>query len=178
MSVSGLQARQFERLLQLHWQSLRRLAIRLTGNPEDAEDLLQDLVERVTPRMGEVIGLDAPRPWLARVLYRLFVDRWRRGEAAPNTDTEADVEAQPDHRDLPEAAFDRALTLDRLQAALDRLSPALREAVILHDVEGYKLTEIGTIVGVPTGTLKSRLHRGRARLRELLVDGTFSDSGS
>ena len=178
MSVSGLQARQFEKLLQLHWESLRRLAIRLTGDPEDAEDLLQDLVERVTPRMGEVIRLDSPRPWLARVLYRLFIDRWRRSQAAPANDADADVEAQADHRDLPEAAFERALTLDRLQAALDRLSPPLREVVILHDVEGYKLTEIQTIVGAPTGTLKSRLHRGRARLRELLVDGTFSRSDS
>lgn len=178
MPVKSLQARRFARILEQHRDSLQRLARRLTGNADDAEDLFQDLVERVTPRMAEVVRLERPQPWLARVLYRLFVDRWRQQQVRPGTDPDADVEVQPDHRDLPDDQFERALTAQRLEAALQRLSPHLRDVVVLHDVEGYTLNEIRVMVDTPIGTLKSRLHRGRARLRELLVDGTFPPSHS
>lgn len=180
MLVGGFQVRRFERLLSRHWDSLRRMATRLTGDPDAAEDLLQDLVERATPHREEILGLDNPRAWLARVLYRLFVDQWRRARSGPDVDPEAEVEAQPPahEHDLPDAEFDRVLTRARLQAALDRLSAGMRDVVLLHDVEGYTLVEIADIVETPVGTLKSRLHRGRAQLRALLADGTFPGPGS
>jgi len=175
--VRSLQVRRFEKAIRPWLDDLRRLAIRLTGSAEDADDLLQELMLRLQSRMDEVAALDQPRPWLARVLYRLFVDRWRRERNAPNVDDESDVDRQPAHADLPDTAFERALTRQRLQSALDDLPAFQRELVILHDVEGYTLTEIATISGTATGTLKSRLHRARAALREALVgfdDGTFS----
>jgi len=175
--VRSLQVRRFEQAIRPWLDDLRRLAIRLTGNADDADDLLQDLMLRLQPRMDEVADLDRPRPWLARVLYRLFVDQWRRRRNAPVIDDESDVDRQPAHSDLPDTVFQRALTRERLQAALDDLPAFQRELVILHDVEGYTLAEIATMAGTPTGTLKSRLHRARAALRETLVafdDGTFS----
>lgn len=159
----------FERIMRPWLDDLRRLSIRLTGNVDDAEDLLQDLLLRLQPRMDEVAALDQPRPWLARVLYRMFVDQWRRRRSAPDRDDASDVDDQPGIEDAPDAAFERALTRERLQDALDRLPDFQREVVLLHDVEGYTLTEIATITRTPTGTLKSRLHRARAALRADLL---------
>ncbi|MDZ7828729.1 MAG: RNA polymerase sigma factor [Halofilum sp. (in: g-proteobacteria)] len=175
--VRSLQVRRFEKVIRPWLNDLRRLAIRLTGSTDDADDLLQELMLRLQPRMHEVAALDQPRPWLARVLYRLFVDQWRRRRNAPDVDDESDVDRQPSHADLPDTVFERALTRERLQSALDDLPAFQRELVILHDVEGYTLAEVATMTGTPTGTLKSRLHRARAALRETLVgfdDGTFS----
>lgn len=168
--VRSLQVRRFEKAIQPWLNDLRRLAIRLTGNTDDAEDLLQDLLLRLQPRMEEVAALDRPRPWLARVLYRLFVDQWRRRRAGPERDEEAELDDQATLVDLPDESFERGLTGERLQGALDRLPAFQRELVLLHDVEGYTLSEITAITGTPTGTLKSRLHRARAALRETLVD--------
>lgn len=168
-SVRSLQVRRFEKAIQPWLSDLRRLAIRLTGSADDADDLLQEMLLRLQPRMDEVAALQQPRPWLARVLYRIFVDQWRRRRSAPERDDEAGVDDQPSGSDLPDEAFERALTRERLQAALDRLPGFQRELVILHDVEGYTLTEIAAIADTPTGTLKSRLHRARAALRESLV---------
>lgn len=168
----SLAQKRFERHIEPWLPDLRRLAIRLTGNRDDAEDLLGDLIERLYPRLGEIAELDRPKPWLTRVLYRLFVDRWRRAQSGFEVDAEALPEEQASAQALPDADFDRQLTRERLQAALDHLSPEHRELVILYDVEGYSLGEIGEITDTAIGTLKSRLHRARLRLRELLSDGT------
>lgn len=171
-SPTSLAARRFERVVGPWLPEMRRLATHLTGSAEQAEDLVQDLVVRLYPRLDQVARLERPRPWLARVLYRLFVDEWRRRRSGPALAPEAEVDDQPATGDVPDEAFERALTRNRLQAALDRLPEAQREAVILHDVEGYGLAEIGEITGVAEGTLKSRLHRARMRLRALLIEGT------
>ena len=163
--VRRLQARRFERTIQPWLEDLRRLAIRLTGSADDADDLLQELMLRLQPRMDEVAALEHPRSWLARVLYRLFVDRWRSQQSRPDRDTGTETDATPSGDDLPDDEFDRLLTRRRLQAALDRLPALQRELVILHEVEGYTLVEISTITDTPTGTLKSRLHRARTALR-------------
>lgn len=176
--VRSLQVRRFEKAIRPWLGDLRRLAIRLTGNADDAEDLLQDLLLRLQPRMAEVAALDQPRPWLARVLYRLFVDQWRHRRAGPERDDEAEPDDQATADDLPDEDFERGLTRERLQDALDRLPAFQRELVLLHDVEGYTLNEIGGITGTPTGTLKSRLHRARAALRAGLVDLRMPDHGT
>lgn len=160
--------KRFERAVGPWMEDLRRLAMRLTGSVDDTEDLLQDLWIRLQPRLDEVEELDHPRPWLARVLYRMFVDRWRRDQAGPVRDEGVDLDDAVATGDLPDEAFERGMRRDRLQAALDGLPSFQRELVILHDVEGYTLTEISEITGTPTGTLKSRLHRARNSLRILL----------
>lgn len=163
--VRSLQAKRFERTIELCMDHLRRLAMRLTGSRDDAEDLLQDLMVRLQPRMEEVTALERPRPWLARVLYRLFVDEWRRRRSAPAVDTSAEPDDSAGSEARPEDAFEQGLTRGRLQTALDRLPGFQRELVLMHDVEGYTLVEVAEITETPTGTLKSRLHRARAALR-------------
>lgn len=155
-------------MIQQWLRHLRRLALRLTGNTVDAEDLVQETLIRLQSRPDRIAGLDRPWPWLARVLYRRFVDDWRRRQRQPEQDEDAEVDTQTDAGDRPDEAFERALTRERLQTALDGLPAAQREVVILHDVEGYTLTEIATITDTAEGTLKSRLHRARVALRERL----------
>ncbi len=176
--VRSLNQKRFERFLEPWLPDLRRLALRLTGSPDDADDLVADLVERLYPRMHEIAQLEQPRPWLTRVLYRLFIDRWRHQRSGPERDNEALLDDQASRDDAPEAAFERALTQERLQRALDELPAQQRELVILYDVEGYGLTELAEITGTAVGTLKSRLHRARLRLRERLLDGTESGPDS
>lgn len=168
--IPSLQQKRFERAVKPYLKDLRRLALRFTGNDDDADDLLQELATRLQGRLDEVAQLEQPRPWLARALYRLFVDQWRRQRARPESDDEADIDAQPTPTDAPDEVFERSLTRERLQAALDALPAFQRELVILHDVEGYTLPEISTITGSPLGTLKSRLHRARTSLREYLLE--------
>lgn len=180
----GRGAAEFERLMRPHLANLYRVAYRLTGTETDAEDLLQELMLRLHDRVVEITELDRPGPWLARVLYRLYVDEYRRSRLRPNPAadyrdndggdeqdpiTEAEAGPELDPETLAERAYDSAL----LQRALDLLPEEQRVVILLHDVEDYRLTELSDLLEVPVGTLKSRLHRARRRLRKLLADGTF-----
>jgi len=157
--------------------ALRRLALRLTGSQEDADDLVQEFLSHLYPKAGAVLAVEQPRPWLMRVLYRLFVDRWRRRRADPVSDQPIEPDSQLSEAiDTPDAVFERRLTAERLQDLLDALPDVQRELLILHDVEGYTLPEVAETLAVPLGTLKSRLHRARERLRIALITqghGTF-----
>lgn len=165
----------FERALGPHMDALARMALRLTGDQTDADDLLQDVLTQLYARRRFLTRVQALRPWLLQVLYRRYVDRWRGDEPDSAPDGDRAQEVASAEGDAPDAVFDRALTVERLQQSIDGLSPAHREVLLMHDVEGYSLPEIAAIMEVPEGTLKSRLHRARAGLREALVklDGTF-----
>lgn len=173
----------FDSLLRPELDGLYRLAYRLTNDVADAEDLVQDVLTKVYERRDELTSIDVLAPWLARVLYNRFVDNRRRYEgkrlrtvafdehaAEPTIARSALASSDAG----PEALAERALDISVLSAALAKLSLDHRAVLLMHDAEGYKLTEIQTITGVAIGTLKSRLHRARERLRSLLeADGTF-----
>jgi RNA polymerase sigma-70 factor (ECF subfamily) len=169
---------EFSTLIRPHLESLYRLAFRLTGSRDDAEDLVQDVLVKVFGRRDEITSIAAPRAWLCRILYNHFVDQARRltrrrVRVVPLGGTEAgSIPGVTLKSELPEPEHEAASEFDirRLRAALDRLSLEHRAVVLMHDAEGYKFNEIQTITGIPVGTLKSRLHRARARLRELLSD--------
>ncbi len=164
-------------LLRPHLPKLYRLAYRLCGSKADAEDLLQDVLVKVCAkpeRLGDIRDLPV---WLNRVLYNHFIDDQRRYGRMPvklvgsTSDTElTDVEGCG-----PEASASLAQDQAQLVRALEKLPSEQRIVVLLHDAEGYKLNEIEALTGTPVGTIKSRLHRARARLAEILKkDGTFS----
>ena len=169
----------FAELVRPHLESLYRLAYRLTGTVADAEDLLQDVLCRLYERRGELAAIESLGPWLKRVLHHRFVDGTRRrarqrlvsvGSSAEAERAALEATLAPIAPADPGSAFD----LTRLAAALAQLSVEHRTVLLMHDAEGYKLMEIQEITGTELGTLKSRLHRARARLRELLGDqGTF-----
>ena len=170
----------FDRLLRPHLPRLFRLACRLTPSRVDADDLFQELLTRVYLRLEELRTLDDPASWLARVMYNLFIDD-RRRIARERLKIVAEGELPGNGIDALVAGDDglqdavRCERLQVLERALAELSEDHRVALLLHDVEGYKIKEIQAITGDPAGTVKSRLHRARARLRDLLPgDGTFS----
>lgn len=170
----------FEHLVRPHFDRLFRLAWRLAGSKADAEDLFQELLIKAFGKLDELVNIDQPGPWLCRVMYNLYVDDRRRfARQRIHTVEEGhlpgDGLAGLPGPDDPVYNNQRIEQLQRLDKALAQLSDEHRLIVLLHDTEGYKLAEIQDLTGVPVGTVKSRLHRARARLRDILTaDGTFS----
>ncbi len=170
----------FDQLVRPHFNRLYRLAFRLTGSKPEAEDLYQELLIKAFSKLDDLVNIEEPGSWLSRVMYNLFVDQHRRFvrqrmHIVEESQLSSDGIAGLPGNDDPVADNMRRQQLIRLDAALQQLSEEHRIVVLLHDTEGYKLKEIQGLTGVPVGTVKSRLHRARARLREILVaDGTFS----
>jgi RNA polymerase sigma-70 factor (ECF subfamily) len=171
-------AAEFERLMREHVPALYRSAYRWTGAVDRAEDLVQQLLVRLFPRLAELRELDRLRPWALRVMYRIFVDGVRRERASPvqfgaepaaDGEAPSEDEAWVDPGPGPAELVERELTQERLVRAWERLGEDHRVVLSLHDIEDYSLPELAQIMDIPLGTLKSRLHRARARLRELLA---------
>ena len=170
----------FETLVQPHFDRLWRLAFRLTGRKPEAEDLFQELLIKAYQKLDDLVAIEQPGPWLCRVMYNLFIDERRRfarrrmHAVDEGFLPEEGLEGFAGNED-PVRDHERLEKLKRLDLALGQLSEDHRIVVLLHDTEGYKLEEIHELIGAPIGTIKSRLHRARARLREILSDdGTFS----
>jgi RNA polymerase sigma-70 factor (ECF subfamily) len=165
----------FEALVGPHVEPLYRVARRYTGSGDEAEDLVQELLTRLYPRRGELASVRELRPWLLRSLHNLFIDRQRQRARRPWTEGgegegEAGVEGLASPEPGPAARVENQLTAERLQGALMGLNPDQRAVVTLHDIEGYTLEELATVLAAPVGTLKSRLHRARAQLRRELME--------
>lgn len=157
---------------------LYRLAFRLTGQRADAEDLLQDVLTSLFERHAELTSIKDLAPWLGRVLYNRFVDSARRlrkrrwgdpGRERVVLLDDAMLDRLATDEPGPETRAAIQAEMSRLQSALDALGVEHRVVVLLHDAEGYSIEEIQAVTGVAAGTVKSRLHRARARLRELLA---------
>lgn len=169
----------FEDLLAPHIDYLYRLAYRFSGKRADAEDLVQDLLLKLYPRRHEMNQLAPLRPWLVRALYHHYIDTLRSQRRNPLHEaldmTVLELTAMPAVAQ-PEHAVENASLQHRLVVALASLNPDQRTLIALHDIEGYTLVELQTMLDIPIGTLKSRLHRARAQLREQLVMEPFSSS--
>ena len=158
----------WEEVARRYGRFLYTVAYRLSGNHDDAQDLAQEVLLRVRR------GLETYRPgsmegWLSRIATNVFLDEVRRRRRRPTSAWSE--EADPS---LPAApAADEVLAAEVLpeevQAALAELPDDFRVAVVLCDVAGLSYQEIGEAVGVPLGTVRSRIHRGRALLREALT---------
>jgi RNA polymerase sigma-70 factor (ECF subfamily) len=172
----------FESLLQPHLEYIYRISYRFTGNKGDAEDLVQDLLVKLYPRRESLHGVARLRPWLIRVLYRLFIDNMRKQKRFPlglisnraDNDDGHLVEQIPDDNPDPEEYAQKRMVFENIEKALTMLGKDQRAVIALHDIEGYTLAELETLLEIPLGTLKSRLHRARGKLREILQkNGTF-----
>ncbi len=165
--------------MQPHLQAMHGFAFRLTGHGPDAEDLVQDVVVKLYPRLSELEAVDQLRSWLNRVLYRQFIDNTRKkGRQAdrPLSDM-VEPEGQASFLDsviAEDAAPDVMIDLERLKPALKRvlddLPPDHRTLLLLHDVDGWRQEDIAIVLDLPVGTIKSRLHRCRAALRKKLQE--------
>jgi RNA polymerase sigma-70 factor (ECF subfamily) len=143
---------------------LRRYARALTGTREDADDLVQDTLERAWTRSSLWHGVADMRAWLFGVMHNIHVDRVRR----PHLETVAIDEDTPDIP-VPGAEGQR-LAVSDLQSALARLPVEQREVLLLVGLEEMTYADVAQTLGIPIGTVMSRLSRGRERLR-LLLDG-------
>src|SRR5436309_8312477 len=155
----------WEEVARNYGRFLYTVAYRLTGNEDDARDLVQETLLRVrtglrTYKPGSMEG------WLSRIATNVFLDDVRRRKRRP-------LDLLPDDPDRvvpPDLAADEALAAevlpDEVQAAIARLPPDFRVAVVLSDVVGLSYAEIGENLGVPIGTVRSRIHRGRSLLRK------------
>lgn len=182
--VRSPEAAEFDRLLRDHVPALYRYAYRWTGSVERSEDLVQELLTRLFPQLPQLRRIERLRPWAVRVMYRIFVDELRRDRRSPiqyvgasgvagSAGDDEDLEVADEAEAPPELA-DRAILQEQIVAAWAGLIREHRVVLSMHDIEGYSLEETAEIVGVPLGTAKSRLHRARARLRQLLAEGTNS----
>lgn len=179
-SIDHNQQQSFDTLIRPHLDRLYRLSFRLAGSKPEAEDLFQDVLTKIFPRLEELIEIEEPGSWLCRVMYNHFIDNRRRFARqrlviiSEGQLPAGDLESLPGDLD-PVCDAEQRDNIMQLDKALQALSDEHRLVVMLHDCEGYKLKEIQDLTGTPVGTLKSRLHRARARLREILVaDGTKS----
>jgi RNA polymerase sigma-70 factor (ECF subfamily) len=164
----------FEREVLPHLDAMYRVALRLTANAADAEDLVQDSVLRAFRAWGSFRQGTNARGWLLTILRNSFINDYRRRKRSP---TLVDIDVAEPHALVhegggsdPEGEFFHQLVDDRIIAALDALPVEFREVVVLSDVEGLGYAQIAEMVGVPVGTVKSRLFRGRRQLQAVLRD--------
>jgi RNA polymerase sigma factor (sigma-70 family) len=151
-----------------HSARVYRLAYRLTGNQHDAEDLTHDVFIRVFRSLGTYTP-GTFEGWLHRITTNLFLDRARRKARIRFDALPDDAERIVGRERSPQQAYDDTHFDGDVQAALDALPPDFRAAVVLCDIEGLSYEEIAATLGVKLGTVRSRIHRGRAHLRESLA---------
>ncbi|TQM97514.1 RNA polymerase sigma-29 (SigE) subunit [Ornithinimicrobium humiphilum] len=161
----------WDEVVREHSARVYRLAYRLTGDPHEAEDLTQDVFVRVFR------SLDSYRPgtfegWLHRITTNLFLDRVRRRQRLRFDALTEELAARLPLRAAgtdPETAFEMTHLDSEIQAALAALPPQFRAAVVLSDIEGLSYEEVAQTLGIKMGTVRSRIHRGRALLRQSLA---------
>ena len=155
----------FTEVLMHHDRQLRLLAFRLLGDRQQMEDALQDAAIRAFRALPRFDGRSALGTWLHRIVYTTCVDHLRRRSARAVPAPTAAAEGVPDPASDP---LDRLIAWESLAAALDQLPPDQRAALLLIDQEGYDYQTAGEIIGVPAGTVSSRVSNARATVRRLL----------
>jgi len=151
-----------------HSARVYRLAYRLTGNTHDAEDLTQEVFVRVFRSLSSYTP-GTFEGWLHRITTNLFLDMARRRQRIRFEGLGDETAARlGDGGRSPADAFDDRHLDGDIQAALKALAPEYRAAVILCDIEGLSYEEIAAALGIKLGTVRSRIHRGRAQLRAAL----------
>jgi RNA polymerase sigma-70 factor (ECF subfamily) len=161
----------WEVLLQTYTRRVYNLCYRFTGRSEDAEDLTQEIFIKVFRTLKSYDPLRAKfTTWINRIARNHLVDHYRRtrGDRATSVlDGEMPIaDASPGGN--PEGSVESRERRERLQAGLSRLSPDLREAVILRDLQDLDYAEIAQVLQIPEGTVKSRINRGRLELARTL----------
>jgi RNA polymerase sigma-70 factor, ECF subfamily len=171
----GGQTEAFGALVRRYQDRLYSTVLRLVGSSEDAEDVLQDAFVRAFERLDQFHGDSSFYTWIYRIAVNLALSGYRRRRvrsslkrsrmwSAPVSSEPADLSPEAD----PTISLERAERERIVEDALDRLGPEHRAVVILKDFDGRRYEEISAILDIPVGTVRSRLHRARCELRNLL----------
>lgn len=163
----------WEDLVRVHTRRVYAICYRFTNRDSEAQDLTQEVFLRVFRTIGSFrAGEGSFVVWLTRLTRNLLIDHYRRTKLDRATDSIEDQLPILEEKSAGSARTDGLLAgreaSEVLQAALQKLSPELREAVILRDLEELEYREIAQVLSVPEGTVKSRLNRGRAELARVL----------
>jgi RNA polymerase sigma-70 factor (ECF subfamily) len=164
----------FEKEALVHLDALYRVALRLSGNPSDADDLVQETMLKAYRSWDQYQPGTNAKGWLLTILRNSFINEYRRRTRHPETVDVDTIEPFAVFQDIqeedPQGAFFDKIVDDEVLRAIDGLPEAFRETVVLSDVEGMSYQEIGKILDIPVGTVKSRLFRARQMLQAKLYD--------
>src|SRR2546427_6038937 len=159
----------FEREALVHLDSLYRVALRLTGNAADADDLVQETMLKAYRAWDQYEKGTNAKGWLLTILRNAFINEYRRRTRHPETVDLDTIEPYSVFSDVqdddPQGTFFDRIVDDEVLRAIDQLPEQFRETVVLSDVEGLSYEEIARIIDVPVGTVKSRLFRARRLLQ-------------
>lgn len=167
----------FEEEIIPHLDAMYNFALRLTSDPSDAEDLVQDSIVKAFRFFSSYEKGTNAKAWLFRILKNSYINNYRKKSKQPNqvdydevaTFYETIRAERTDTSDLEDKMF-RDLIDDDISTALEELPEDFRTVVLLCDVEGFTYEEIANMLDVPIGTIRSRLHRGRNLLKAQLQE--------
>ena len=175
-------ADEYEKLVLEYQKNVYNLALRMTGDPEDAADMAQEAFIKAYSSLSGYRGDSKFSVWLYRIVSNVCLDFLRAKKRRQTVslsvtdddgeDTELDI---ADESKLPERIFERAMTRDAVRRGLAALTPEYRQILILRELQGMSYEEIAEVLGLESGTVKSRIFRARKKLCAFLLrDGNIS----
>ncbi len=165
---SGGDMTAFEDLYRRHFRRVYSLALRMTGRPEEAEDLTQETFTHLYKKIGSFRGESAFTTWLHRMTVNQVLMHFRKRKSRPEFTMDEDqtpiqiVQGTENQNRMP--IVDKII----LENAISKLPPGYRNVFVLHDVEGHEHGEVAKMLGISEGTSKSQLHKARLKLRGLI----------
>lgn len=177
----------FEALVLEHQNKVYSLALRMVGNEEDARDMAQEAFIRAFNSLTGFRGDSKFSVWLYRLTSNICIDflrsrAKRRTVSMTMTDDDGEETGEleiPDDTWSPTEQLDRTLTRESVRRGLDSLSAPYREILVLREIEGLSYDEIGEVLGIEAGTVKSRIFRARKKLCDFLVkEGNIPEFGA
>lgn len=173
----------FEDLVRAHEKTVYNLALRMTRDPQDAEDMAQEAFLKAYRSLPEFRGESKFSVWLYRIVSNVCLDHLRKQSRRPavslTTEDDEGEEQQwdvPDESQSPERVLEQKLTREAVQRGLAQLPEEQRQILLLREIRGLSYEEIGAILELEPGTVKSRIFRARKRLCAfLLADGNLPD---
>lgn len=176
----------FSALMEQHFAMIYNLALRMSGNPDDASDMTQEAMIKLFKNIGAFEGKSKFSTWVYRVAANTCLDELRKIKRKKAVSLDAEYETEDgsvgyeaeDTAPTPDVSAERSELKTIVAKAVSRLGEEYRTAVILRDINGLSYTEIAEVIGCSVGTVKSRISRGRANLKEILekdfrIGGTY-----
>ena len=163
----------FNQLMEQHERRMYAVSLRMCGNREDAQDCLQEAMLRVYRAIGGFKGQSSFSTWVYRITMNTCLDELRRKKNRQNTslDNLLDMGWSPaDETNAPEKQAMRSELRRNLNRAIRELPEEMRAAVVLRDIQGFSYDEIARMLEINVGTIKSRISRGREKLREKMKE--------
>ncbi len=155
----------FDRLVRENQRVVYHIALSVVGNAADAQDVAQDAFMRAYAKLGSLSDPEHFRAWVCRIARRVALNHVRSGDRSRKRDEMTQGDLAP--IDIEAVAADREFA-GRVHAAIDGLPRKFRDVMLLCAIEGLKPSEVAHVLGVPAGTVRSRLHAARKQLLEIL----------